>query len=206
MPSAVTGGSIVTGASIVDGTVGASDLATGTVESFLATSLSVYPKPTFPAFTVADKNLPVNTTMRLGKIFIPTKITVNKISWRVTTHRTDGTVKIAIYSDDGQTKKIEVESGTISANGVKTATLGAAVELLPGCYYVGLLANGTTDFDFVAHSASTTLSIHALLDGVTSEAVLVGNITVTASTIPATIDPTAITVDGNACPVFRLDN
>jgi len=40
----------------------------------------------------------------------------------------------------------------------------------------------------------------------TSEPAYGGTITVTASTMPSTIDPTAITATDNSTVVFRLDN
>lgn len=130
-----------------------------------------------------------NTTMSVGLIKVPFQIIVNKISYQVTTKTTDGTYKIGLYSENGATKYIDVTTASITSTGVKTTTLGSPVTVPAGNYYIAIVSIGTASAEFFFWNCVDDL----LFDGVAGEPIVEGTLAVTAGTLPATIDPTAIT-------------
>lgn len=75
--------------------------------------------------TTISKQMNANTTAWLGQIVVPFGITVNKITFRTGNNAVAGTVKIALYSEDGQTQKFSVTSGTTSANAFITTSVSS---------------------------------------------------------------------------------
>ncbi|MGI1661392.1 hypothetical protein ACRDNQ_04040 [Palleronia sp. KMU-117] len=151
-------------------------------------------------------SIDVNTTAKLGLIYVPENIVVSKLSFYASTTSTPGTIDIVLYTDDGQTQVINVTSGTIAANSVQTITLGSAVELQPGNYYVLVCPNGTTNTVGLFHNSNNSPFIPTQLGGgVTGEPKISGTLTITAGTPPATFDPTAITAQANGALAIRLD-
>jgi len=148
-----------------------------------------------------------DTTMLVGQVSIHYEIIVNKIIFMGARNTGDGTFKFAIFSEDGQARHIN-ESVTLSASaGVNTIhTLSSPVTLSPGVYYVAVV---------VATSGATIQLIAWLtnvgdgttfLNAPTGLPVIEGTITVTAQTIPTTINPASITGAINKTLAFRLDN
>lgn len=143
-----------------------------------------------------------NTTLQLGMAHVPYDITVNKISFRVGSVTTPGTLKFVVYSEDGQTKKIEHETAYITETGLHTETLSSGVELVAGVYYMGILSIDTCYLN-VSYWTTFMSNYGASVDG---GPVLEGHLTVTADTIPSTITPNAIEYVETNTPYFRLDN
>lgn len=141
-----------------------------------------------------------NTTLHVGLIFIPATIVVNKLSIRVVASGVDGTLKIALFSLDGQTRHINIETGTITAAGYIESTATTGESITPGYYYIGVLANGTANIEVQIWGNGD------YLNNPTSEPIWEGTLTVTASTMPATITPGSITAAGRHTLMFRLDN
>ena len=172
------------------------------------TVTSLVPLPDFFAFRVgAGGGFVTNTLLHLGRYVIPLTITVNKVSIYGTELDVAGNFDITLFSEDGQTQIFNI-SNLAGAADVMTATLGAPVTIDPGIYYFGVLPNSTADTKIVhyitADAAGTDLGA-TLFGGVASEPDRKGTITVTADTMPATIDPTAITHAAESAAVFRLD-
>ena len=141
-----------------------------------------------------------NTTLHVGLIYIPANITVNKLSIRTVASGVDGTLKIALFSLDGATRHINIETATITGAGVITETATSGEALTPGYYYIGVLANGTANIEVQIWGNGD------YLNNPTSEPIWEGTLTVTASTMPATITPGSITAAGRHTLMFRLDN
>lgn len=143
-----------------------------------------------------------NTTAYIGLETFEFEIEINNISFYVTNYVAQGTLDIAIYSEDGQTKHLEVTTPTINANGVWKATLGSPVTLPAGQYYVAVVSNDAAidlRIRFWVHSYLTT--------GVTGKKKIGGTMTVAAGTLPATFDPVNdLTVDSYVGLYMRLDN
>lgn len=169
-----------------------------------SSALTIIPQPnTYPNNSpTSTLQLNTNTTMVLGQVVIPFGITVNKISFNVTTVGNAGTLDATIYSESGASRPIAVTSGTISATGMNTISV-SAVALTAGMYYIAFNTNGTAD---ISIKSWTVNDVSTYEGGVTSEPILMGTLTITAGTPPATITPTAITAVANSLIAVRLDN
>jgi hypothetical protein len=88
---------------------------------------------------------------------------------------------------------------------VFTETLSAVV-IPAGIYYIAICSQHTDGADII--TMWQTSDNQGLLNAsVGSETVLQGTLTITAATIPSTIDPTAITgASNNSTVAFRFDN
>lgn len=205
MPIATSGGALVTGANIVDGSIGPVDLNDDAVANKFPASLGEYLKPVYETTTSKDNiGHSSNTTMLVGLMVLNAKITVSQISTYIRTVHTSGKIKIAIFSGDGLTKHIEVESATISAGGILNIAC-TPTRLLPGTYYVAILPVSTTNLETWGPALNTDAIIEDVNNNISGKAKTLGSITVTASTIPSTIDPTAITgIWGTRIPFLRL--
>lgn len=146
-----------------------------------------------------------NTTAHLGMAHTSNGITVNRVTIRSGAAAvTPGTVDIAIYSEDGQTKIFEFETGTISATYTyQTITITPEVYLPAGAYYIAIVGNGSVSASFTGWKSPLDDDTYALTGGkVTS-----GYMTVSAGTLPTSFNPvTDITFAHNRTPILRLDN
>lgn len=179
-----------------------------------ASCLTSIPIPAVP-FTSVDtpKTIDSETTGYLYQFILPFSITVNKISIKTgNSVATAGTYDLTIYSEDGQTKKIAVTTGTINATQTIYTTAVGAVALTAGMYWFMINPNGTAEANFHVYTdlagpafANNTNNIGT---DVSSEPILKGTITIVDSTPPATISPTGITeaLLADCAVVFRLDN
>lgn len=154
------------------------------------------------------KNVATNTTMIIGQIVVPYKITANKVSIGVTAAGTTGTLDITMYAEDGQSQIFSVTTASISAAGVVTTAL-SAVAINPGIYWIGINTNSTADitlYAWVVNAVAFGTGASNLVGNVTSEPVMQGTLTITAGTPPSTITPTSITNATNSTAIIRLDN
>lgn len=154
---------------------------------------------------VGAQTLSSNTTMHLGQVFLPFSITTNKISYSVSSVSSSGTLKIALYSEDGGTKIFEVTTAMISSSGVKTTTLDSPVSISPGNYYIAVLPTSTANLNVNTYDLTGFLG--ALnFNSISGEPKASGSLSVTASTIPSTINPVTITGGTTNTLAVRLDN
>ncbi len=146
----------------------------------------------------------VTTSASVYLIHVPTPITVNVLSYNVGTggSNADNVVRVALYSEDGQTRIINVTDAVGTASGVRTISVTATV-LAPGNYYIFICMSSGT----VAGPAPTYLNTQGLFEtGGASEPDLGGALTVTGGAAPATFDPTAVTTPTDSvCLATRLD-
>lgn len=108
------------------------------------TSTCQIPVPTAPldlkstetySFT-STKQMSVNTSQFVGRVFIPAGMTITKVSFGHTTTTTDGTYDLSLYSEDGQTRYFTKETMTLDGNGTyRTVTLDTPVDIDAGYYY-----------------------------------------------------------------------
>lgn len=174
------------------------------VSTATATAVTLVPKPNYFSTAATTATWNTNTTGYTSQIVLPVGITVNKISFNIDSTPVDGTIKIGVYSENGQTKEIDVTSATLSAVGLYTITLGAPVSLLAGVHYVVVVPVSTTSVTAYAYGVATAMDV---LNPVTSEPKVYGTQTVTAGTLPTTFTPSAITDSTNGVmPYLRFDN
>lgn len=173
------------------------------------------PSAIFPIQNSAPSNtsLSSNTTMYIGQVVIPFKITANKISIvNINNAGTDGTLDITMYSESGQTQIFSVTTASITASAnVLTTTALSSVVINPGIYYIGINTNGTANISTYFYTTTNTVYSQAGLNvglpgAVTSEPIMQGTLVITAGTPPATITPGSITWADNTTLIFRLDN
>ena len=146
-----------------------------------------------------------NTTASVAMFSIPFNITVNKISVNVAGHTTNGTVKIGLYNEDGQTQAFAVTTATITGAGVVTTAV-SSVTVTAGNYYLVCLPTGTTSTQFSGYNVDSGNGMRNLGELISSEPVLIGTLTVSADTLPTTFTPSSITTGVYTTPGFRLDN
>jgi len=75
------------------------------------------------------------TGRNVGYFLLPYNITVNQISFWVSSAGTAGTAKVCVYTADGATKSIDVTTANISAAGIVSTSV-SSVALTPGGYYL----------------------------------------------------------------------
>lgn len=166
------------------------------------TCVSVIPRPAMPDFTTSTTVLSVNTTAYVGKVEIPFAITTQKITISVSANDVNGTLKIALFSEDGGTRVFSVTTASITGTGDVSTAIGSTV-VAAGVYYIVILPVSTANITVRSYVPGT---IATQLQVVTSEPSYIGTYTVTASTMPATITIASIAGGADACLGFRLDN
>jgi len=174
-----------------------------------ATCLTIIPKQNLVPTTETNTGLSVNTTGFVGQVVVPFGITVNKLSFNTSFVTTTGTVKVVLYSEDGQTKIIDVTSGSLPASGSPAiATISvSSVSVSAGVYYIFICPVSTTNVTIEVYLSNTESSVSTALNGgVTSEPKISGTLTITAGTPPATFTPSSITASDQKTMIFRLDN
>lgn len=176
------------------------------------TCLSIIPRTqTFTEGSTAVQNVSFssNTTMNIGQVIIPFAITANKITIRVGTNSVNGTVTLTLYSEDWATQIFSVTTDTITTSNSLVETALSSVVIPAWVYYFAVNTNSTTNIalatwgDLPTTGFTTTNSFPY---NVTGKAIMEGTLTITASTAPATISTTGITIWLWKTVIFRLDN
>jgi hypothetical protein len=186
-------------------TNGSGVLSWATPSSGVGVATTLIPIASTGVTTVSGIGRSSNTRMDFGMIEINQNITVNKLTIFVTTHTANGTLKIGFYSDDGQTKYLEVTTATITASGLYTTTLGSPTLLSAGRYIIAHVPTGTGNFDVYMQYGVT--GIYSNFNTISGEQYYAGYKTVTAGTLPTTFDPTAsVTAEQFSTILVRLDN
>lgn len=145
-----------------------------------------------------------NTRGYFYSIVLPFAITINKITIKSGgTVTTSGTIKIGVYSEDGQSKLIDVESPSIDTIDTVYTVSVSAVELPAGIYYVGVVSVDTANLQLV-----TVQNCYSLGNATpTGKPIMEGYIDgLTAGTLPSTITPASLTYTSQKSVVIRLDN
>lgn len=165
----------------------------------------IIPKPVLPATGVTATGVNNDVDASVGSFVLEKAMTVNKLSFYCSAVTTAGTVKIGIFSADGQTQHISITTASIAGIGVVTTAVGA-VSLTAGTYYVVLVRGALTN---ITVSTYTDMATALNLANPASEPLARGMLTVTANTMPATF---TVTSSGsyqdiaNKGLIIRLDN
>lgn len=141
------------------------------------------------------------TVFNLGLVTIPQQITVNQMTFTVSTVTTAGTMRLCVYNDAG-TNVISVVSGT-PAVGANNVTVSPAVVLTPGNYYLGI-GCATTCSNAISTWTNTSVAGITAATSPAGKKVYVGTGTMTSGTCNASL-PT-VTISASKTPIFRLDN
>jgi len=171
-----------------------------------STAITSVPKITLGLNALTNIGFVNNTFMYFALVDIPESITANKLSMWINSYTSSGTIRFALFSQDGQTQVIPTTTtATISAGSQQiTTSLASPVSISAGKYYIAFLYTGTSNFEVMRQDPSANASN---LNFVTGKYYYSGYKTVTASTMPSTFDPTAsVTAERYAGLYFRLDN
>lgn len=153
------------------------------------------------AVAESTKQMNSNTTMYVGLIEVTRPIIVSQIKFNVGSVGTGGTLGIAIFSNDGQTRYCDETTTSISGTGIHAHTMSANVYLAPGLYYVAFNPDGTADLTLTTFASPTAAA--AAATGLNETG---GTVTVTAGTVPTTFDPdTGVTYAANCCVEVRFN-
>ncbi|MBA3756489.1 MAG: hypothetical protein H0X02_09780 [Nitrosomonas sp.] len=169
---------------------------------------AVFPSPAYAAKHNTEATIypSSNTTGYTGSFILPSSITINKISFYINTVTASGTVKLGIYSADGQTRYLNDTTSTISvASAAFTHTLSTATFLAQSQYYFVIVPVSTTNISLYGFER---MDVGSLLNSITSEPKLYGTLTVTAGTLPTTFTPSSAITDSatGLLPTMRFDN
>jgi len=208
------GGTTATGAFQNSGTPGTSGtVLTSTGATSLPTwqspagvsNTSIIPLPILPYSGVTGLGISNDVDAHGGFFVLTQSITVNKLSFYCSVVSVAGTVQVGIFSENGQTRHISITTASISGAGVVTTAV-SAVALPAGVYKVIIVRGASTN---ITISAWTDLATALNLASIASEPLYSGTETVTANTMPSTVDNIASATwqnSANRQVILRLDN
>lgn len=164
------------------------------------TNVAIVPFPAVGTVAASTVNFNSSTVAHGGAFILPSDISVNKVSFNVSTFSANDTLDIAVYSESGQAQVFSVTTANVTGTGI-VSTAVSSVYLKSGKYYLLAVNNGGGAFTVDAWTA-----VVGSLNNVASEPVLQGNIAVSAGALPATFLPTGLTAGASDLMIFRLDN
>lgn len=152
-----------------------------------------------PGTPNANPGIANSTIANFQAANITCNIIVNSISFRVTTVTSSGTIRIGLYTEDGQNKLFDVASPIINATGTVTIPV-SSVSLAAGIYYIAIVpisGNLGIGGGYVnnGHPDPSSLPIYS------------GQLNVTSGTLPVTFNPSgSFSLVNFEVFNFRLDN
>lgn len=176
-----------------------SNQSSGVKWAALSEIKSTIPTPITPAPTATTGSYSTSILGYTALQNIPGGITVNKITFSTDTVTTVGTFKLGFYSEDGQTQIASVTSGNVSSSGASVITVSSII-FSPGNYYT-VLVPVSLNAIFNAWATSATPDFRTVVGKETYS----GQQSVIGGTLPATFNPSTLTVIGTAV-ALRLDN
>lgn len=186
---------------------GASALPTFQAASGGTTVSTYFPKAMYLSGSTVynTTSMGTNTIGYVAAFFLPFSIVVNKLSLQPSAVAVTGTYKVGIYTEDGQTKSIDITTGSISAAGIITTpivtTAVSSVTLTPGVYWIVIVPISTASATFYTWDNQGLLSF-----GISSEPIYDGRLAVSAGTLPDTFNPVSdITATGVNGALVRFD-
>ena len=186
-------------------TNGSGVLSWATPSAGAGTVTTMFPKATLGVTSYTNVGRNINTQMFFCLVDVLESMTINSLLFYTGTVTTPGTIKIALFSLDGQTKHFEVTSGTVATSTLNSVTVSPAYVISPGKYYLAFCTVGTTNAEFATQTING--SIYANFNFATGEYYYQGYKTITASTIPTTFDPAAsVTADSLTGLFVRFEN
>jgi hypothetical protein len=165
---------------------------------------SFHPAPSQPFSGVTTIALPAVGTAFVGVVYQPFQIIVAQLRYYIQVAGITGTctIRCVVYSQDGQTKYIDVTEAANTNVGVRPIAVGT-ITLPIGDYYlaVGLSASTLVTLPSLANWNTNDL----FNDGGATYPDCCGTMVWTAGAAPATFDPTAdITIVNDRTPLFQL--
>jgi hypothetical protein len=163
-----------------------------------------YPRPIFPVVgAMAAQALAANNTeAAINCHHLARRIVVTKIQYYLSAGGgANSVVRIALYTEDGQTKLIDVTDACGAATGIRSIAV-ASVTLEPDNYYSAIMHSvyQTSAKQFYRYTVDITFA-----PSYGTEPDLSGTIVIVGGVAPATFDPTALAgTGGNHAPLLRF--
>jgi hypothetical protein len=149
-----------------------------------------------------------STTQRVGMVYNEAQITATSLTIYASTLTTAGTFRITLYTENGQTKVLDLTTPTISSsNQLVTMTFTATV-IAAGNYYISLVPVSTASCLFSGFNTLTTTGSTALNKDIGFQPVAEGTLDISGTPgVPlATFSPSgSISPINSATLMFRLD-
>ena len=178
----------------------------GIVSHTIASVQSVVPLPVdipnYATNTFGGIQTPNNTVAYIGLVNIPYFVTVDKIILNLTAVTANGSVQMALYSEDGQTKYISEYIGEITGGTTSTAYNIGSTSLDPGYYYLAFKSEADINVNAWTSSSNIFNGYVDISEGTTT--VFSGETTVGAGALPATIEPRSITPQNSRIIAIKL--
>lgn len=184
------------------------------VSNFASTTklTTFIPKPYAPLGVTSNQlmngqTLSASTTARVGLVNIPNAIDVNSISMQYSMSQPTGALTIGVYSENGQTQIFSTTTNlTVCSGGCNLSfTLPTTKTLIPGNYYLAIVASSTNTSQFLVWNTVDTPVFAASLF-VQGKEKWEGTYTTTAGTLPSTLTPSLIATSTISTMYMRLDN
>ena len=166
-----------------------------------ATTTSYSPKIEF-ATNTAETVINTNTNAIFTQFFLPFKLTLNSVYFYLKKNTVNGTFRFGIYNNAGTLVTQNISNDPKGVAQTFKATTTSATILTPGMYYMGVVPTGTADFTFLGWNLNN--DILSSIGQASGEPCYAETVTVSASTLPASIDPT--TNCSISSTIFRLEN
>lgn len=151
---------------------------------------SVQPLSADGAVTVESLSASSSSVAAVGLLTLPFGISASSLTLRSNNAaNASGTVKVALYRRDGQSKLLEITVTTPNnANASVTSALPSALALPAGDYYVVSVPQGSTVADLQVWAKSSGPN---LFNQVAGKPVFQGTIAVTAGNMPVSFSPSS---------------
>ena len=159
--------------------------------------------PSFVDGSTATAATPTQTLAFVGLVELQAPILADRITYFPNGGGSDpAVVRLALYSEDGQQKLIDVTDAVANAAGATRSITFTSVQLSLGNYYIlACLSSGATSPALIVFTTGTAFSA-----GASGEPDVEGHITISGGVAPATFDPTTLSAaHEDKTIVFRLD-
>ncbi|MEW6732055.1 MAG: hypothetical protein AB1489_12075 [Acidobacteriota bacterium] len=148
--------------STASGTITIRRVAASTNGAYFVLPVSPIAAPAGTATGVATNN-----QVRVARIYIPTRITVNRISFRVSGNCASCSCSAGLYTGDGNILSIDSGAKDCTSVGIKSTTLGSATTISPGWYYLAWTSSVALSFALSGAPTAGTQAVDILNDGTT---------------------------------------
>lgn len=155
------------------------------------------------AIARVNEQYATNTAMHVGIIEVNHPIALTQISFQVATVGAAGTLGIALFSNDGQSRLFNETTASISGTGVHEHEMSATAYIPAGVYYIAINPDATADLTLSAWTAGVDPFDEAAATDLNE---ISGTVSVTAGTIPATFNPdTGVTYAASVVAAVRFN-
>ena len=162
---------------------------------------SFMPVPVYISPSLSTLQLTVPTTGYFGKVYIADGIELaSQLAFAVTAVGAAGAVKIALYTEDGRQRLLNL-SATVSSTGLKIFTF-TPQSIPSGFYYIGITIAASVDVTVRIFSVSASQSI---FNNPSGKPIFSGTATITSGTLPSTLDVDNLTPSTGAILITRFD-